>query len=50
MHLDAAACKAGDVLDAVVDPDGLIDEHSEADNRRQTSCVYTPAGSKAHLH
>jgi hypothetical protein len=50
VHLDAAACRPGDMLDAVVDPDGLIDEHSEADNRRQISCVYTPAGSKAHLH
>jgi CARDB len=49
VHLDAAACRAGDVLDAVVDPDGLIDEHNEADNRRQLSCVYTPAGSKARL-
>jgi CARDB len=50
VHVDAAACRAGDVLDAVVDPDGLIDEHSETDNRRQISCAYTPAGSNAHLH
>src|SRR5689334_1035668 len=50
VHVDAAACRPGDALDAVVDPDGLIDEHNEADNRRQIACVYTPAGSKAHLH
>jgi len=50
VHVDAAACRAGDVLDAVADPDGLIDEHDEADNRRQVSCAYTPAGSKGHLH
>jgi hypothetical protein len=50
VHLDAPACKAGDALDAIVDPDGLIDEHSETDNRRQITCVYTAAGSKAHLH
>jgi hypothetical protein len=50
VHLDAAACRAGDPLDALADPDGLIDEHSEADNRLQVRCAYTPAASKGHLH
>jgi hypothetical protein len=50
VHVDAAACKAGDVLDAVADPEGVIDEHSEADNRLQVPCAYTPTPSKAHLH
>jgi hypothetical protein len=50
VHLDAAACRPGEPLDAVVDPDGLIDEHNETDNRRQIACAFTATGSKAHLH
>jgi hypothetical protein len=50
VHVDAAACRPGELLDAVADPDALIDEHSETDNRLQVPCAYTPAGSKGHLH
>jgi CARDB len=50
VHVDGPACRAGDVLGAVADPDGLIDEHAETDNRLQVPCAYTPAGSQGHLH
>jgi CARDB len=50
VHVDAAACRPGDALNAVADPDGLIDEHNETDNRLQVPCAYTATGSKAHLH
>jgi hypothetical protein len=39
--VDGPACTAAESMDAVVDPDGLIDERNEADNELTTTCAYT---------
>jgi hypothetical protein len=45
------ACTPGAPLSAIADPDGLIDEHSEADNELDTPCAYTPPAARTrHLH
>jgi CARDB len=36
-----ARCTPGEPLSVVADPDGLIEEHDEADNELDTSCSYT---------
>jgi hypothetical protein len=36
-----ARCTSGEPLSVIADPDGLIEEHDEADNELDTGCSYT---------